>query len=135
MNQNEAEETRTCGPLFCTGPLSGPACGSPSEPSGPRPDTNPPATGSAVPGTEAPAADDSLQKVLDAGKLTIAAEGNWVPYVYNEDGTGELTGFEVDIAKEICSRLGVEPDFQISSSWDPGGGRHGLDAMTASSAA
>ena len=40
-------------------------------------------------------------------------------YVYNEDGTGELTGFEVDIAKEICSRLGVEPDFQISSSWDP----------------
>lgn len=87
-----------------------PACGSPSEPSGSTPpDTNPPATGSAVPGTEAPAADDSLQKVLDAGKLTIAAEGNWVPYVYNEDGTGELTGFEVDIAKEICSRLGVEP--------------------------
>lgn len=100
--------------------LSLAACGSPSEPSGSTPpDTNPPATGSAVPGTEAPAADDSLQKVLDAGKLTIAAEGNWVPYVYNEDGTGELTGFEVDIAKEICSRLGVEPDFQISSSWDP----------------
>ena len=96
--------------------LSLAACGSPSEPSGSTPpDTNPPATGSAVPGT----ADDSLQKVLDAGKLTIAAEGNWVPYVYNEDGTGELTGFEVDIAKEICSRLGVEPDFQISSSWDP----------------
>ena len=76
--------------------LSLAACGSPSEPSGSTPpDTNPPATGSAVPGTEAPAADDSLQKVLDAGKLTIAAEGNWVPYVYNEDGTGELTGFEV----------------------------------------
>ena len=63
--------------------LSLAACGSPSEPSGSTPpDTNPPATGSAVPGTEAPAADDSLQKVLDAGKLTIAAEGNWVPYVY-----------------------------------------------------
>ena len=39
--------------------------------------------------------DGSLQRVLDAGKLTIGAEGNWIPYVYNEDGTGELTGFEV----------------------------------------
>lgn len=41
--------------------------------------------------------DGSLQRVLDAGKLTIGAEGNWIPYVYNEDGTGELTGFEVEV--------------------------------------
>ena len=67
----------------------------------------------------APAADGSLQRVLDAGKLTIGAEGNWIPYVYNEDGTGALTGFEVEMAKEIARRLGVEPDFQISNSWDP----------------
>ncbi|MCI6399987.1 MAG: transporter substrate-binding domain-containing protein [Lawsonibacter sp.] len=39
--------------------------------------------------------------------------------MYNEDGTGELTGFEVEVAKQIASRLGVEPDFQISDSWDP----------------
>ena len=32
--------------------------------------------------------DGSLQRVLDAGKLVIGAEGNWIPYVYNEDGTG-----------------------------------------------
>ena len=70
----------TCMAMAAAMALSLAACGSPSEPSGSTPpDTNPPATGSAVPGTEAPAADDSLQKVLDAGKLTIAAEGNWVP--------------------------------------------------------
>lgn len=63
--------------------------------------------------------DGSLQRVMDAGKLTIGAEGNWIPYVYNEDGTGGLTGFEVEIAKEIASRLGVEAEFQISDSWDP----------------
>lgn len=63
--------------------------------------------------------DGSLQRVLDAGKLTIGAEGNWIPYVYNEDGTGDLTGFEVEIAKEVASRLGVEAEFQISDSWDP----------------
>ena len=63
--------------------------------------------------------DGSLQRVLDAGKLTIGAEGNWIPYVYNEDGTGDLTGFEVEVAKEVASRLGVEAEFQISDSWDP----------------
>ncbi|NCB62979.1 MAG: transporter substrate-binding domain-containing protein [Clostridia bacterium] len=80
-------------------------------PSGGTPET-PAASG-------APADDGSLQRVLDAGKLSIGAEGNWIPYVYNQDGTGDLTGFEVEIAKEIASRLGVEADFQISSSWDP----------------
>ncbi len=63
--------------------------------------------------------DNSLQRVLDAGKLSIGAEGNWIPYVYNEEGTGEVTGFEVEIAREIAKRLGVEADFQISDSWDP----------------
>ncbi len=63
--------------------------------------------------------DNSLQRVLDAGKLSIGAEGNWIPYVYNEEGTGEITGFEVEIAREIAKRLGVEADFQISDSWDP----------------
>ncbi len=67
----------------------------------------------------ASADDGSLQRVLDAGKLTIGAEGNWIPYVYKEDGTGDLTGFEVEIAKEVASRLGVEPVFNISNSWDP----------------
>lgn len=63
--------------------------------------------------------DGSLQRVLDAGKLTIGAEGNWLPYVYNEDGVGDLTGFEVDIAREVAARLGVEAEFNISNSWDP----------------
>ena len=73
------------------------------------------------------AADDgSLERIKKAGKLTIGAEGNWIPYVYNEEGTGKLTGFEVDIAKEIAKRLGVEADFNISNKWD--GVIAGLDA-------
>lgn len=70
--------------------------------------------------------DGSLQRILDAGKLTIGAEGNWIPYVYNEEGTNELIGFEVEIAKEIASRLGVEAEFSISNKWD--GVIAGLDA-------
>lgn len=72
-------------------------------------------------------ADDSLKRVTDAGKLTIGAEGNWVPYVYNDvKADNELKGFEVDIAKEIAKRLGVEADFNISNKWD--GVIAGLDA-------
>lgn len=63
--------------------------------------------------------DNSLQRVLDAGKLSIGAEGNWIPYVYNDEGTGDLTGFEVEVAKEIAKRLGVTAEFNISDSWDP----------------
>lgn len=44
--------------------------------------------------------DNSLQRVLDAGKLSIGAEGNWIPYVYNDEGTGDLTGFEVEVANQ-----------------------------------
>lgn len=75
---------------------------------------------------DADSGDGSLQRVLDAGKLTVGCEGNWVPYVYNEGGTGELVGFEVEIAKEIASRLGVEAEFNVASQWD--GVIAGLDA-------
>lgn len=85
------------------------------EPAQPAPDSQP----AADPAPAAPEGDGSLQRVLDAGKISFGAEGNWIPYVYNEDGTGELTGFEVEIAKEIASRLGVEADFNISNNWDP----------------
>lgn len=95
--------------------LSLAACG---DDSAKTPGTKAPET-APVSGTTAPEGDGSLQRVLDAGKLTLGAEGNWIPYVYNEDGTGELTGFEVEIAKEVASRLGVEAEFNISDSWDP----------------
>ncbi len=100
------------------------ACGNGGTGSSPAPESKTPeTTAPATPATPAPETepqgDGSLQRVLDAGKLGIGAEGNWIPYVYNEDGTGELTGFEVEVAKEVAARLGVEPDFQISDSWDP----------------
>ena len=82
------------GPLSCTGPLLA-ACGSPSEPLRLHALTPILRYRFGCPRHGGSAADDSLQKVLDAGKLTIAAEGNWVPYVLQRGcSTGELTGFE-----------------------------------------
>lgn len=64
-------------------------------------------------------ADDSLQKVLDSGKLRAGAEGNWNPFVYNDvnDG-GKLKGYDVEIVEEIARRLGVEVEWSIASKWD-----------------
>ena len=99
-----------CGGTPATTPA--PAPPTPGAEATPAPTAAPTATPSAE-------GDGSLQRVLDAGVLTVGAEGNWIPYVYNKDGTGDLTGFEVEIAREVASRLGVEVQFQIADSWDP----------------
>ena len=99
-----------CGGTPATTPA--PATPTPGAEATPAPTAAPTATPSAE-------GDGSLQRVLDAGVLTVGAEGNWIPYVYNKDVTGDLTGFEVEIAREVASRLGVEVQFQIADSWDP----------------
>ena len=102
--------------------LSLAACGGGTTNS-PAPETDSPAASTDSPAasteTAAPEDDGSLQRVLDAGVLTVGNEGNWIPYVYNEDGTGELTGFEVEVAREVAARLGVDVEFQTADGWDP----------------
>ena len=102
--------------------LSLAACGGGTTNS-PAPESESPAASTDSPAasteTAAPEDDGSLQRVLDAGVLTVGNEGNWIPYVYNEDGTGELTGFEVEVAREIGARLGVDVEFQTADGWDP----------------
>ena len=102
--------------------LSLAACGGGTTNS-PAPESESPAASTDSPAasteTAAPEDDGSLQRVLDAGVLTVGNEGNWIPYVYNEDGTGELTGFEVEVAREVAARLGVDVEFQTADGWDP----------------
>ena len=102
--------------------LSLAACGGGTTNS-PAPESESPAASTDSPAasteTAAPEDDGSLQRVLDAGVLTVGNEGNWIPYVYNEDGTGDLTGFEVEVAREVAARLGVDVEFQTADGWDP----------------
>lgn len=52
-------------------------------------------------------ADVSLQKVLDAGQLVIGLDGGFPPMGF-VDGSGEIAGFDVDVAQEVCNRLGIK---------------------------
>lgn len=49
--------------------------------------------------------------IQEEGVLTVATSGTLFPTSYREEGTDELTGFEVEIAREIAERLELEIKF------------------------
>lgn len=65
-----------------------------------------------------------LETIKQSGKLRIGTEGTYAPFTYHDD-KGTLTGFDVDLGREIAKRLGVKPEF-IETKWD--GMIAGLDA-------
>lgn len=65
-----------------------------------------------------------LEAVKASGKLRIGTEGTYAPFTFHDEA-GNLTGFDVDIAREVSKRIGVEPEF-IETQWD--GMFAGLDA-------
>jgi polar amino acid transport system substrate-binding protein len=62
-------------------------------------------------GTKEQAGDNSLQKVLDNGKLVVGLDDSFPPMGFRNEAN-EIVGFDVDLAKEVCSRLGIEAVFQ-----------------------
>lgn len=60
--------------------------------------------------------DDLLAKVKDDGKLLIGTEGTYPPFTFH-DTSGNLTGFDVEVATEVAKRLGVKPEFK-ETQWD-----------------
>ncbi|UUZ83809.1 amino acid ABC transporter substrate-binding protein [Paenibacillus sp. P26] len=59
-----------------------------------------------------------------AKEITIGTEGTYSPFTFH-DKSGALTGFDVEIAQEVCKRAGLTPRF-IETKWD--GMIAGLDA-------
>ena len=61
-----------------------------------------------------PTVDDQpqnlLEKVKTNGKMVVATEGTWAPYTY-VDEAGNLTGYDVEVARAVAEKLGVEAEF------------------------
>ena len=51
--------------------------------------------------------DDSLQKVVEKGEFVVGLDDEYPPMGYIDE-SGEIVGFDVDLAREVCSRLGVK---------------------------
>jgi len=68
-------------------------------------------------GGTASGADTSLADVEAAGKLVIGTEGTYKPFTFHEDGTGDITGYDVEIIQAVADKLGVEAEF-AETQWD-----------------
>ena len=52
--------------------------------------------------------DDSWTKVETAGKFILGLDDSFPPMGYRDTETGEIVGFDIDVAQEVCDRLGIE---------------------------
>jgi len=66
-----------------------------------------------------PAADTSWQEIQDKGYFIVGLDDAF-PAMGFRDENNEIVGFDIDLAKEAASRLGVEVKFQ-PISWDAKG--------------
>lgn len=60
--------------------------------------------------------EDLLDQVLAAGVLRISSDANYAPQSYLDEN-GEWTGFDVEVAREVAKRLGVELEL-MAIDWD-----------------
>lgn len=51
-----------------------------------------------------------------AKKVRIATEGAYAPWNFT-DASGKIVGFEVDLAQDLCKRMGVECEI-VAQDWD-----------------
>ena len=61
--------------------------------------------------------DTSLSDVLEAGTLTVGTEGTYRPVTFHDGGSGDLTGYDVEVATAVAEELGVEVKFE-ETQWD-----------------
>lgn len=61
-------------------------------------------------------APDLLAQIQQRGQIVVAMEGNWMPWTYHDENDA-LVGYDVEVAKAIAEKLGVEASF-IEGEWD-----------------
>lgn len=60
--------------------------------------------------------EDTLKKVQDSGEMVVGVTFDRPPTGFIPEGESEVQGFEVDLARGIAEKLGVEPRFEQVTS-------------------
>ena len=58
----------------------------------------------------------TLDSIMSGGVLKVATDANWAPQSFLND-KNEMDGFDVEVAREIATRLGVTVEF-VTPAWD-----------------
>jgi His/Glu/Gln/Arg/opine family amino acid ABC transporter permease subunit len=64
-----------------------------------------------------PSSNNGENPVKAAGVLRVGTEGVYSPFSYHDPATGQLVGYDVDVAKAVGDKLGVRVEF-IETPWD-----------------
>lgn len=59
---------------------------------------------------------DLLSQIQETGVIKIGTEGTYAPYSYH-DVSGDLVGYDVEVAEKIAEKLGVTAEF-VETKWD-----------------
>jgi cystine transport system substrate-binding protein len=62
-------------------------------------------------------AGNELNQIRSAGVIKVGTEGTYAPFTFHDQASGNLTGFDIDIARAIGKRLGVKVQF-VEGKWD-----------------
>lgn len=61
---------------------------------------------------------DSSDPIKAAGVLRVGTEGVYPPYSFHDASQGgQLAGYDVDVARAVAEKLGVEVEF-VETPWD-----------------
>lgn len=61
--------------------------------------------------------DGALERIQTAGLLRVGLDPSWPPFVFVDPASGDVAGADVDLARAVGARLGVEVQF-VASGWD-----------------
>lgn len=61
-------------------------------------------------------AADLLAEAKGRGTLRIAMEGTYPPFNFKDPKSGQLAGYDVDVAQLIAGKLGLKPEF-VTTEW------------------
>ena len=60
--------------------------------------------------------DHQLEQILHAGILRVGTTGDYAPFSYQRDSNADLTGIDIDLARDLASALDVKIHF-TKTSW------------------
>jgi polar amino acid transport system substrate-binding protein len=55
----------------------------------------------------------AIERIRSTGVLKIGTDATYPPFEFNDEATGQLVGFDIDLMQAICQNLKLKPEFIV----------------------